>query len=43
MEVSLYELSIAVEVLADSPVTDSTFNFLFNFKTEKQKENWLEN
>ena len=38
------ELNIAVEVLAASSVTDSTFKFLFTFKTEKkQKENWLTN
>ena len=33
---SSYELNIVVEVVAASTVTDSTFNFLFIFKTEKK-------
>ena len=38
------ELNIVVEVLAASTVTDSTFNFLFTFKTEKKcKTNRLTN
>ena len=41
---SLDELNIVVVVLATSSVTDSTFNFLFTFKTEKKhKTNWLTN
>ena len=38
------ELNIVVEVLAASSVTNSTFNFLFTFKTEKKhKTNWSTN
>ena len=38
------EWNIVVEVLAASSVTDSTFNFLFTFKTEKKcKTNRLTN
>ena len=40
----LDELNLVVEVLAVSSVTDSTFNSLFTFKTEKKhKTNWLTN
>ena len=41
---SLDELNLVVVVLAASSVTDSAFNSLFTFKTEKKhKTNWLTN